>query len=243
MVLPPRLGIHRFIRSVSLLVSLLLLLGQQRRPRFGSGWLVAAVEGAHSTGRWAESEAKLRHYLLEERPSRGTAFHVQGWRWHTMSLIREADRLQKLALQTLLQEEEQQQQQTNEDDAGTSTTEHRLETLRIATDYVVGFNMKGLHKIEKDLFFPWVRETTCRAVEEEEICRAITDIMEKLESDRRKLEAVGASMVRFFQRVAHIFVSFLSSLILSLPSICLCRTLVQHCRPLLRCHRWHSRGP
>ena len=106
-----------------------------------------------------------------------------------MSLVREANCLRKLT-QTL--------DEILDDEATTA----KLVTIQSAVDYVVGFNMKGLHKIEKDLFFPWVRETTCRAVEEEEICRAITDIMKKLESDRRKLEAVGASMVRSFQLVA-----------------------------------------
>ena len=112
-----------------------------------------------------------------------------------MSLVREADQLGKLAGRTL--------QRLMMDEHDDTPDQHNqrllLEALRMATDYVVGFNMKGLHKIEKDLFFPWVRDVTChKAVEqgEEEICRAITDIMNQLEVDRRKLETVGASMVR-----------------------------------------------
>ena len=111
-----------------------------------------------------------------------------------MSLVREANCLRKLT-QTL--------DEILDDEATTA----KLVTIQSAVDYVVGFNMKGLHKIEKDLFFPWVKEKTCDAVEEKAICSAITDLMEKLESDRQKLELVGAMLVRKFRRCFSVLIA------------------------------------
>jgi len=128
----------------------------------------------------AQSEATLRNYLESSSPNQTGKFYVQGWRWHTMSLVRESSRLQEFARNLTPDEAEDVD---------------KLSALKTATDYVVGFNMKGLHSIEKDLFFPWVREKTCNAVEEKDVCRAIKDVMDGLESDRQKLESVGASLV------------------------------------------------
>jgi len=142
----------------------------------------SAVQGKRSSPQQSlseSSEAILRRFLAADKSSDFAGdgkFYIQGWRWHSMSLIREAGQLQKLA-QTF---------QLDDADA---------DKLKIAAEYVVGFNMKGLHSIEKDLFFPWVRERTCRAVKDEAVCRAICAVMDQLESDRQKLESVGASLV------------------------------------------------
>jgi hypothetical protein len=104
-------------------------------------------------------------------------FHVQGWRWHTMSLVREADRLHKLARS--LQD---------------SSSENDLPALTKAVDYVVGFNMKGLHKIENDLFFPWVRKKVSE-VNESRVVDAFGTLMDQLECERQAIQELGASLV------------------------------------------------
>jgi hypothetical protein len=126
----------------------------------------------------AAAEERITRYLEESREN-GGKFHVQGWRWHTMSLVREAGRLQKLSsrMQASCRVEE-------------------LPALRMAADYVVGFNMKGLHKIEKDLFFPWVRGKF-NAIGESDVVKAFSVIMDQLESDRKTIELLGSSLVSF----------------------------------------------
>lgn len=125
-------------------------------------------------GKLAAAEDRINQYL-DSTESKGK-FHVQGWRWHTMSLVREAGRLQKLALKMQ------------------SSPPEDLTGLRDAADYVVGFNMKGLHKIEKDLFFPWVRGKMT-SVGESDLAKAFGDVMDELESDRKTIEQLGASLV------------------------------------------------
>lgn len=107
--------------------------------------------------------------FLSSREDAGK-FHVQGWRWHTMSLVREADRLHRFA----------------------RTSPEDVSTLTKAVDYVVGFNMKGLHKIEKDLFFPWARNK----VKDPSVAGAFGNLMDRLESERRAIQQIGANMVR-----------------------------------------------
>jgi len=126
-------------------------------------------------------------------------FHIQGWRWHTMSLAREAGRLQKLARKL---------QQDSELAGIAVVPETDLAALKKATDYVVDFNMKGLHKIEKNLFFPWVRQKVATSLmkgslaaggdDEYDVPAAFEVVMDRLDSDRCNIEKLGKSLVSVF---------------------------------------------
>ena len=96
-----------------------------------------------------------------------------------MSLAREASRLHLLA--------QSMQSSPSQEDSS-------LSNLQKAADYVVGFNMKGLHKIESDLFFPWVRKMTSKMADSG-VAKAFGAVVEKLESDRQKIEDLGVSLV------------------------------------------------
>jgi len=122
------------------------------------------------------AEAKISEFLQSN--GSGGKFYVQGWRWHTMSLVREAGRLEKLALK--LQK---------------SDSDEELISLKKASDYVVGFNMKGLHKIERDLFFPWFREKIDSSMKNAETKKAFSTMMDQLESDRKAVAKLGVSVV------------------------------------------------
>jgi hypothetical protein len=98
-------------------------------------------------------------------------FHIHGWRWHTRSLIREVGRLHKLALKSNLQ---------------------NVEKLQQATDYVIDFNLRGLHKIETNLFFPWMRQQLTYLPKEKEVAKAFESIMDELESDRAQVAQLGS---------------------------------------------------
>ena len=103
-------------------------------------------------------------------------FHIQGWRWHTMSLVREAERLARMARRF----------QSYEVAA--------WNPIASAVDYVIGFNLKGLHKIEADLFFPWMREKLM-AIQEKDLALAFGIVMDELENDRQRVAQLGESIV------------------------------------------------
>ena len=97
-----------------------------------------------------------------------------------MSLLREADRLRQLARRWERDYPE------------------KIDFLAFkqATDYVVGFNMKGLHKIEANLFFPWAREKI-KARTDPKVAQAFGTVMDQLENDRLSIEKIGTTMVSF----------------------------------------------
>jgi len=110
---------------------------------------------------------KLSSSLLKQ-------FHIQGWRWHTKSLARDAIRLQKLALKT---------------------DPNNAVTLKDACDFVVGFNMMGLHKVEASLFFPWMKEKLSGAIPNNpELCTAFSSAMDVLENDRLAVASLGSDI-------------------------------------------------
>lgn len=123
-------------------------------------------------------EESIRKFLasksLDSPSSLLEQFHIQGWRWHTKSLARDVGRLHRLALKT---------------NAKTA------ETLKDGTDYVVGFNMMGLHKIETTLFFPWMREKLTDGLQEKlELSIDFSSAMNALEADRRTVAQLGENI-------------------------------------------------
>jgi hypothetical protein len=130
-----------------------------------------------------DAEHKIARYLEEVSGNNEDGkFHVQGWLWHTMSLVREAKRLNKLALKL---------EKSKKDD-------EQLVVLKQAADYLIGFNMKGLHNIEKDLFFPWMRKQVKKSVTQSDVSMAFDAIMDQLESDRKGIENLGAGILHAF---------------------------------------------
>jgi hypothetical protein len=124
--------------------------------------------------------------------STSTKFHIQGWRWHTMSLVHEARRLHQLATKLLPQ---QQQHPTT-----TTTTASRTPNfvdLQTVAEYTVDFNMRALHRIERDLFFPWIRKKT-RSVAEQDVVHALDAVLNQLDKDRNRMESLGSLLVSSF---------------------------------------------
>ena len=106
----------------------------------------------------------LHDFIQENRISKND-FKVQGWRWHTLSLIREARRLAKAATNTSLD-------------------------LTQAIEYVVGFNMQGLHKIQDELFFPWVRQQIQQRAAPH-IAQAFATVIDELEAQEQECRRLG----------------------------------------------------
>jgi hypothetical protein len=122
------------------------------------------------------AEGKITQFLSVKKLSLDN-FHIHGWRWHTMSLVREAGRLKKLAER--------------------SNCNGACDHLKHASEYVVGFNLKGLHKIEADLFFPWMRKKLTE-IQQKDLASAFGSVMDRLESDRKKVAQLGESIVSCF---------------------------------------------
>ena len=74
-------------------------------------------------------------------------FHVHGWRWHSLSFVRDAKRLERLALHLLK--------------AGDDMREEDGAMLDKAAEHVIDFNLAGLTNVENDVWFPWLRERLC----------------------------------------------------------------------------------
>lgn len=125
----------------------------------------------------ASAEQKIHQFLSTRSDGE---FYIQGWRWHSMALAREAGLLQKLAQRVL--------------DSGVDSDADSLQSLQQAADYVVNFNMKGLHKIEGDLFFPWARNKVSGIVGGE-TAKAFGLIMDALDKDRKEMDSLGNSVV------------------------------------------------
>jgi len=115
--------------------------------------------------------SKIIEFLAGNLP-RGR-FRIQGWRWHTMSLIRESGLLSLAA-------------------ATEGSSNH--DALSKAADYVINFNMKGLHRVENEVFFPWMR-TKFGAVGSPEVREAFLSIFDQVKSDQEKLSELGVSMM------------------------------------------------
>ncbi|GAX15914.1 hypothetical protein FisN_UnNu065 [Fistulifera solaris] len=123
---------------------------------------------SHSCLSRAEAYEQLETFLQETDAS--ATFQIQGWRWHTMSLARQAERLQQLALRR----------------------PHDTALIQRAVNHVVGFNMKALHQIETDLFFPWVRKQI--SAKNPVVGSAIHVILEELEELRQSVQILGSQM-------------------------------------------------
>jgi len=104
--------------------------------RFGNKSHRAVLDKAGEESALLSHQDEIQDFLAAKSKDTKSSlledFHIQGWRWHTKSLARDAGRLHKLALKTDIE---------------------TAKTLKEASDYVVGFNMVGLHRIEGNLFF------------------------------------------------------------------------------------------
>jgi hypothetical protein len=146
---------------------------------------------------WHAAESKIRQYLDVRRNNggRGDEFLIQGWRWHTMALAREATRLYRLTQLVMAKNHSSSSDDLEAENPESAAVD--AEALRRAAEYVVGFNMKGLHRIERDLFFPWVQEQVVDplARSDRDMSSAVRVVMDQLDHQRRTIDKLGQSLV------------------------------------------------
>jgi hypothetical protein len=119
----------------------------------------------------SDTSSKILEFLAANSPQR--RFRIQGWRWHTMSLIREATLLSRAA----------------------AVEASDPQSLFKATEYVIDFNMKGLHRVENEVFFPWMKEKLS-GVGSNGVREALLITFDEVKIDQKKASELGKSMVR-----------------------------------------------
>jgi hypothetical protein len=136
-------------------------------------------------------------------------FHIQGWRWHSMSLMRDSRRLERLAKYL-----------SNSNEREDDSIDGAFSALEEAASYVINFNMAGLFRIESKMFVNFLREHLCK----EDIigsfagsgggsAAAETDAFRKLvgkvDQYRVQSENIGKVLVRKHLRCVHSLVLLL----------------------------------
>eukprot|EP00586_Coscinodiscus_wailesii_P017288 CAMPEP_0172517444 /NCGR_PEP_ID=MMETSP1066-20121228/285022_1 /TAXON_ID=671091 /ORGANISM="Coscinodiscus wailesii, Strain CCMP2513" /LENGTH=195 /DNA_ID=CAMNT_0013299445 /DNA_START=304 /DNA_END=888 /DNA_ORIENTATION=+ len=73
------------------------------------------------------------------------------------------------------------------DNDGTSSA-----SLEAAARHVIDFNMNGLHRIEKDLFFPWLREKI--GTLKDGVGDAFSEVLDEIEEERAHVSKIAIAV-------------------------------------------------
>ena len=122
----------------------------------------------------SDSELAIQDFLSTAMGDQ--TFYVQGWRWHTLSLIRDSHRLNEYARKI-----------------NKISTKENVESLNTAVRHVVDFNLKGLQRIEDETFFPWLRKKLI--ADDVPVKDAFKQIIDGVDRDRKKVGDL-ASLLR-----------------------------------------------
>lgn len=116
--------------------------------------------------------------FLDSHSPKSDKFYIQGWRWHTLSLIRDTDRLAHYARATLR-----------------SLTRDKIASTQKAVDHVIDFNLKGLYRIEDDVFLPWLRsKLSSDEIGSDDVKKAFEIVLDSVESDRKHVKKLASSI-------------------------------------------------
>lgn len=83
-------------------------------------------------------------------------FLINGWRWHTLSVIRDLSRF--IALVDKLKTELETPIDRSRDVDWTRICKEKRERLQSAYSFVYQFNWIALQHVERDVFFPWLSD-------------------------------------------------------------------------------------
>ena len=128
-----------------------------------------------------KAKAIVTGYLSSTK-DKGT-YKVLGWRWHTLAVSREAELLRRLAV--AMERDAESLAEYGQD---------KPELLTEAAEYVVNFNMKGLHEIESNQFYPWILRHVAK-IETESVADAFQQIVNDIIQDQKDAHLIGADLV------------------------------------------------
>jgi len=139
------------------------------------------------------------HQFLNEKWQPSQHFRVQGWRWHTMSVIRDARRLSSLAY-TFVND--------NPRNHNVHKDKDEIPRLAKAAHHVIDFNLKALYRIENKLFYPWLKKKLS-TVEDPNLGKAFSSVLNMVISEQKATEKLGMQVVRLFIVFYHTMPHFL----------------------------------
>lgn len=112
--------------------------------KFYSDRLVDAMrkglDVASSTANGDDLESLLVKGIV---PKQSRVFLINGWRWHTMSVIRDIERFAKLA-------------EVSQHSSSSKRQEY-IDRLYPAYRFAFLFNWRSLRQVEREIFFPWLK--------------------------------------------------------------------------------------
>ena len=101
-------------------------------------------------------------------PPNERVFVVNGWRWHTMSVLRDLSRFRAIvgSLQTKFKENHEKSLDGQiEEEELLALQMKQIAKVVSCFDFVCEFNWKALIRVETKIFFPWLRELLPKNVE------------------------------------------------------------------------------
>jgi hypothetical protein len=128
-------------------------------------------------------ESVVEEFLSQNRHGYDDQFHIHGWRWHTLSFVRDSNRLHRLTNEVV---KKVAHHHGNHDDFT-----KQIEILQVAVNHVVNFNLKGLQDIEENLFFPWLRD---KLGSSKEVGKELHRIIDSIDLDRKQVTVLAEKM-------------------------------------------------
>lgn len=125
------------------------------------------------------AEKTILQYLSSEKQGTGK-FHLYGWRWHTMSLIQETERLCKLA------------QCFQKKESLSAVDDNQIANLKKSVDYVLDFNLKGMTRVENEVMIPFLRQQF--GGHNNGVQQSLDTIIDHLEIEQQKLSKLGLQL-------------------------------------------------
>lgn len=141
--------------------------------------------GAISSSDNAAREIEM--FLQYENNDVECPFHIQGWRWHWLSLLRDSVRLTELTRKF-----------------GANYDQDRdSSSLQQAVDHVI-FNYKALERIESKTFFPWLRDKLLnKKLLGGDTTDAFSVIIHQIDQEKQVVDQIATKMKTELQRLDH----------------------------------------
>ena len=138
------------IKKITDLFALRLLL---RRFRFN----------LHNVLHDMETDSKMKEELrsiIKQGPVPATDrdFLINGWRWHTKSVLRDISRFINIIDDTVLGMNLRTNKKFLEKDGTVKLNKLQKERIQECFNFVMNFNWKALMRVEREIFFPWLQE-------------------------------------------------------------------------------------
>ena len=83
---------------------------------------------------------------------------INGWRWHTASVLRDLNRFSLILKDTENEIEKGSSLSSSSLTLTSSSLTNKIEQINGCHKFVCDFNWKALMRVESELFFPWLTE-------------------------------------------------------------------------------------